>query len=68
MSELTSLVKSFKPKIITITETWCKGPISGVEICLLNYMSYTGVIDATLSVMMFCCISMNPCSLYCVLH
>ena len=40
MSELTSLVKSFKPKIIAITETWCKGPISGVEICLLNYVLY----------------------------
>ena len=40
MSELTSLVKSFKPKIIAITETWCKDPISGVEICLLNYVLY----------------------------
>ena len=40
MSELTSLVKSFKPKKIAITETWCKDPISGVEICLLNYGLY----------------------------
>ena len=40
MGELTSLVNSLKPKIIAITETWCKDSIGDAKICLLNYVLY----------------------------
>ena len=33
---LTSLVSSLKPKIIAITESWCKDSIGDAEICLHN--------------------------------
>ena len=40
MAELTSLANSLKPKIIAITETWCKESFGDAEICLQNYILY----------------------------
>ena len=40
MAELTSLVNSLKPKIIAITESWCKVSIGDAEIHLQNYVLY----------------------------
>ena len=41
MVELTSLANSLKPKIIAITETWCKDSIGDAEICSQNYVLHT---------------------------
>ena len=38
MDELTSLVNSLKPKIIAITETWCRDSIGDAEVQLPNYV------------------------------
>ena len=40
MDELTSLVNSFKAKMVAITESWCKVFISDAELYLQNYVMY----------------------------
>ena len=40
MGELTSLVNSFKPKMVAITESWCKDFIGDAELYLQNYVMY----------------------------
>ena len=40
MAELISLVNSYKPKIIAITETWCKESIGDAEVHLQDYVLY----------------------------
>ena len=40
MGEITSLVNSFKPKMVAITESWCRDFIGDAELYLQIYVLY----------------------------